>query len=153
MEPDLSGAPGVPTGGDGRGGPAPTSGTTGRHADRTSVAAEDRGGLEVRTRAIRTIVERAVLETPGTVAHRGGLGRLPGQGHPKASVDMHGRSARVSVDVACVWPCSVTDIAAGVRTRVRDLAARYSGVHVPSVDVVVHVVSADDVDETPRRVE
>ncbi|MDF9714756.1 Asp23/Gls24 family envelope stress response protein [Nocardioides sp. ChNu-153] len=115
--------------------------------------AENRGTLEVRTTAVRTLVERAVLETPGTVAHRSALGRLTGQGSPRADVEMHGRSARVSADVAAVWPCSVTAIAAGVRDRVRERAARLSGVHISTVDVTVHVVSPDDVDSPRRRVE
>ncbi|WP_447644749.1 hypothetical protein [Nocardioides zeae] len=119
--------------------------------DATTIDAADRGTLEVRTKAIRTLVEQAALETPGTVAHRAGLARLTGQS--RTTVEMHGRSARVTTDVACVWPCAVTQIAVEVRDRIRELAARYSGVHISSVDVTVHVVAPGDTDQPRRRVE
>ncbi|MDT9593502.1 Asp23/Gls24 family envelope stress response protein [Nocardioides zeae] len=115
--------------------------------------AGNRGSLEVRTRVLRTLVERAVLEVPGTVSHDSGLSKLPGLSSSKAGVEMHGRSARVSAQVACVWPCEVAALAEEVRRHVRATAARLSGVHISSVDVTVRVVSPDDVDDSSRRVE
>lgn len=113
----------------------------------------ERGTLDVRTRAIQHIVERAVLDTPGTVAHRGTLGKLIGTGSPRATITMEGRRARVDVDVAAVWPCPVTRIATDVRERVLREGARLSGVFIRTVDVTVHLVGADDVDQQSRRVQ
>ncbi len=113
----------------------------------------ERGTLDVRTKAIQHIVERAVLDTPGTVAHQGALGKLIGTGSPRASITMEGRRARVEVDVAAVWPAPVTRIATDVRDRVLREAARQSGVFIRTVDVTVHAVTPDAVDHQQRRVQ
>ncbi|WP_157559739.1 Asp23/Gls24 family envelope stress response protein [Nocardioides sp. Soil777] len=113
----------------------------------------ERGTLDVRTKAIQHIVERAVLDTPGTVAHQGALGKLIGTGSPRASITMEGRRARVEVDVAAVWPSPVTRIATDVRDRVLHEAVRQSGVFIRTVDVTVHLVTPDAVDHQQRRVQ
>lgn len=112
---------------------------------------DERGSLDVRTKALQHVVERVVLDTPGTVAHRSVLGRLRGSYAPKAEITRHGRAARVSVDVACVWPCRVSEIAALVRDGVRREAARMTGVHLVSVDVTVHTLTESDLDQSERR--
>ncbi|WP_167736735.1 Asp23/Gls24 family envelope stress response protein [Nocardioides sp. 1609] len=117
------------------------------------VRPDERGTLEVRVRAIQHVVEQTVLSTPGTVAHRTALGRLRGSNSPRADITMQGRSARVAVDVACVWPCHVAGIAARVRDTVRAEAARITGVHLHTVDVTVHTLGPAEVDQERRRVE
>lgn len=113
--------------------------------------AEERGTLDVRVKAIQHVVERAVLDTPGTVAHRTALGRLRGSNTPRADVTMQGRSARVAVDVACVWPCRIADIATQVRDTVCIETARITGIHVQSVDVTIHTVDTTEIDQPERR--
>lgn len=111
----------------------------------------ERGTLEVRTRALQHIVERTVLGAEGAVTHRRALGKLRGGDSPQAAITMEGRHARVSVDVAAVWPCRVSDIAERVRETVMQEAPRLSGVDVRTVDVTVHVLRPGDVDEHQRR--
>jgi len=120
-------------------------------AESSLVAPEERGTLDVRTRAIQHLVERVALDTPGTVAHRTTLGRLVGSGSPRARVTMDGRRARVDVDVAAIWPCRAADIATTVRERVLDEAARLSGVLIRAVDVTVHVIAPEAADEPETR--
>ena len=111
-----------------------------------AAAPDERGTLDVRTKALQHIVERIVLDTPGTVARTGTLGRIVGATSPRVAITMQGQRARVTVDVAAHWPCQVTRIAAVVRDRVRDEATQLSGVNIRSVDVTVHLVGADDTD-------
>lgn len=112
---------------------------------------DERGNLEVRVTAIEHVVERAALDTLGTVAHHTALGRLRGSNTPRADITMQGRSARVAVEVACVWPCRISEIATRVRDTVRTEAARITGVHIQSVDVTIHTVNAADLDQPERR--
>ncbi len=112
---------------------------------------DERGNLEVRVTAIEHVVERAALDTPGTVAHHTALGRLRGSNTPRADITMQGRSARVAVEVACVWPCRISEIATRVRDTVRAEAARITGVHIQSVDVTIYTVNAADLDQPERR--
>lgn len=112
---------------------------------------DERGTLDIRTKAIQHVVERVVLDTPGTVAHRTTLGRLRGAYTPKAEITRQGNGARVQVDVACVWPCRVSAIAAAVRDGVRRETARMTGVALLSVDVTIHTLSESDLDQSERR--
>lgn len=112
----------------------------------------DRGTLDVRTIAIEHIVERAASQVPGTIAHNAGLGKLLGKGYPSADVDVRGSSAWIRLQVAVVWPTPIEQIAVRARDQVREQTVRLSGVDVRRVDVTVHVVAADQVDATSRRV-
>lgn len=112
---------------------------------------QQRGVLDVRTKAIQHIVERVVTLTPGTVATRTAMGSLRGSNLPRASVSMQGGSARISVDVACAWPCRLSEIVAQVRDSVRTETARMAGSHVRSVDVKIHAVGAEDLAPSERR--
>lgn len=111
----------------------------------------ERGTLDVKTKAIQHIAERAVRETPGTVVHHSALNKLVGGSSPKANIIMEGKRARVEVDVAAVWPCNVTEIATDVRDRVLSEAARLSGVDIRTVDVTIHMIDASDTDDHERR--
>lgn len=120
----------------------------------TGAGTDERGTLDVRTRAVQHVVEQIALQTPGTVARSSVLGRLCGAQLPRAEVTRQGGSARVSLDVGARWPCRVSEIAASVRDSVRTEAARMTGVHVTSVDVTVHTLSESDLSpETERRVQ
>ena len=79
---------------------------------------DERGTLDLRVKAIQRIVEQVVRETPGTVSHRSTLGRLTGSNTPRATVSIQANSARVAVQVACVWPCPVAQVVArGIDAR------------------------------------
>ena len=117
-----------------------------------AVPPEERGTLEVRSQALQHLVETVVRRTPGTAAHKAGLGRIGlgqvglGSSYPQASVRLQGGRARITVDVACVWPCRVTEIATRVRDEVLAQGTRLSGVEIRDVDVTAHLVPAGDDD-------
>lgn len=120
----------------------------GRHVAEPPEAAE-RGSLEVRDRALVRIVEQVVLETPGAVRHRAGIGEAVTTGgvHPMArslprvEVDVRRRRARVTVEVAAAWPTPVGELAHQVRDNVLMRAADLSGTEIRAVDVTVHLVA------------
>ncbi|MEO9323187.1 Asp23/Gls24 family envelope stress response protein [Nocardioides sp. C4-1] len=116
-----------------------------------TTAPETRGTLEVRVRAVEKIVERVVLDVPGTVAHRSTLRRLVGSGSPRASAETHAGRTHLDVHVTCRWPCAVADVAAQVRDRVRTETSRMAGVEVRTVDVTVGLVSPADLEQPGRR--
>lgn len=113
-----------------------------------TVAPEERGTLEVRTKALEHLAERAALEAPGTVAHRGSLRGLLGGNVPHAEVTTSGQRVRVVLDVAVTWPADVARVAAGVRDHVLSRSSELGGVGVTSVDVTVHLVTPQD---SPRE--
>lgn len=115
--------------------------------------AADRGRLDVRTKALQHIVERLALAVPGSVTHESVMDKVRGAGAPHASVTMEGRSARVHVDVAAVWPARVTELAAGVRDAVLREAPRIAGVTIRSCDVSVRTITPAEADQPPRRVQ
>ncbi|MDQ2851377.1 MAG: Asp23/Gls24 family envelope stress response protein [Actinomycetota bacterium] len=111
-----------------------------------------RGTLDVRTVAIQHIVERAASQVPGTVAHSAGLGKLLGKGYPSADIDVRGASTWIRLQIAVVWPTALEEVAARARDQVREHTTRLSGTDVRRVDVTVHVVAADQANDTTRRV-
>lgn len=113
--------------------------------------AAERGTLEVRTRALQHLAEHAATQVRGTVAHTSRIGAL-GRGYPRADVSVESSRAWITVDVAATWPCRVTALAAEVRGSVRSETIRTTGTDVCTVDVTVHVVDADD-DQQSRRVQ
>ncbi|MEU6137518.1 Asp23/Gls24 family envelope stress response protein [Nocardioides sp. NPDC047086] len=114
---------------------------------------EDRGTLDVRSKALQRIVEHIVLQVPGTVTHRSTLGRITGMALPKADITTEGRAVRVTLDIAMAWPGNIAQVATAVRDTVRREAFRLSGIQVRSVDVTVHAVDPSASDDTGRRVE
>ncbi len=132
--------------------PAGTDGDTPDGGARGGQDPGQRGTLDVRTVAIQHIAEQVASQVPGTVAHSAGLGKLLGKGYPSADVDVRGSTTWIRLDVAVVWPTAVEQIAVRARDQVREQTARLSGSDVRRVDVTVHVVSADQVDGTGRRV-
>lgn len=113
----------------------------------------DRGTLDVRNKALQRIIERIVLQIPGTVAHRNTLGRLTGTALPKADITAEGRAVRVKLDIAMAWPGDVARVATAARDAVRQEAFRLSGIQIRSVDVTVHAVDPSAAEDTGRRVE
>jgi len=80
------------------------------------------------------------------------IAQVVGRQYPKATAEVAGARTKVDVDVAIVWPFSLADVTAAVRTvvnsRVRDLA----GLEVDAVNVTAaKIVQAEP--EQPRRVQ
>ncbi|TQL67907.1 putative alkaline shock family protein YloU [Nocardioides albertanoniae] len=123
--------------------------TTDNSADE---GAEGRGTLDVRNKALQHIIERVVLQVPGTVTRHSALGRITGMALPKADITTEGRSAVVKVDVAMAWPGNISQVATAARDTVRQEAFRLSGIQIRSVDVTVHAVDPATAEDT-RRVE
>ena len=111
----------------------------------------ERGTLDVRLKAVERVAELAALEVAGTVRHQGALDRVAGGGYPKVTTRVHGRSARITVQVACSWPAPVARLAERVRVKVLSQTTSLTGVHVASVDVTVHPITTTD-DDYSRRV-
>lgn len=104
----------------------------------------ERGNLDVRLKAVERVAELAALEVDGTLRHRGTLDKVSGGGYPRVTARVHGRSARLTVQVACSWPAPVARIAERVRVEVLNRTASLTGVHVASVDVTVHPIHHTD---------
>ena len=112
-------------------------------------AVDARGTLDVRLKAVERIAERAALEVEGTVRQRGTLDAVSGGGYPRVEARVHGRTARLTVHVACGWPAPVAHLAEQVRDTVLTRTSALTGVHVSSVDVTVHTISSST-DESRR---
>lgn len=119
----------------------------------SSQVAEHRGTLDVRTVAVEHLVEHIAAQVPGSVGSRSGLDRLRGRGYPRAQASVRGSSSWIRLEIAVVWPSSIEQIATVTRERVRSEAARMTGSDVRRVDVTVHVLTADQADTHPRRVQ
>lgn len=115
---------------------------------------DERGTLDVRSKALEQIICGASLTVAGTVAVHpaGGLQQLTGSTYPSASVSFAGTAARAELSVAAAWPCTVQELAANVRDRVRAEATRLSGTDISRLDVTVHLVTAGSVPTPTRRV-
>ena len=99
----------------------------------------DRGVLDVRDRAVASIVVAATLQSPGVHRHRTGLGRLAGRELPRVDVDVAGDHVRAHVDIAVEWGRPLGSVTAATRREVRDALAVHSGLTVDRV--TVHVAS------------
>lgn len=111
-----------------------------------------RGSLDVRQRVLTRMAEHTATLVPGSVTHTSTLGKIAGRGYPSASATISGRTSRIELDVAAVWPCDLDQLARTVRDRVKSETGRLSGTRVNSVDVTVHLVDKSDA-ATSRRVE
>ena len=112
--------------------------------------AEERGTLDVKSKAVTHIAERAAGEVEGTVTNATTVQKATGRGYPHASVRLDRNRAWVDLDVAVTWPAPVAKIAAQVRDTVSRRTTELSGLDVRRVDVTVHVVTQSE-DTTPAR--
>jgi len=113
--------------------------------------AAERGDLDVRDRALARIVEHAATSVPGSVRHSSTLDKLRGRSHPHADVQVQGSRAWVDLEVAATWPCLATELVESVRGTVLNETRRLSGLDVMRVDVRLHLVDPDRVDEPAAR--
>ncbi|MEU6859244.1 hypothetical protein AB0B28_10295 [Glycomyces sp. NPDC046736] len=107
---------------------------------------EERGTLSLNETAVAHVLEGAALGAPGSATRAALLGR----GYPKARATVkHGR-IWASIDVGVRWPGPTADTARGIARRVREEAARITGLDVAALDLTVHLVDSED--GTERRV-
>ena len=132
--------------------------------ERPRMGRNDDGTISISDAAVTKLVAHIAAEHPdaGAAAARV-LGRvLPGAGHlgvrgtdldalPKTSVDVDRSKAFVDLELAVRWPCSIPDVTAAVRERVRTRLDELVGLSVDEVHIVVAELVTDLA--TPPRVQ
>ena len=101
-----------------------------------------RGSLHLHDRVIERIAAAAATRVRG-VAPTAASGR----GLPDASCELAGHRARVSVEIAAVWPAPVPQVAMDVRDAVTERLEALAGVQAD----VVHVTVARVVRSAPTK--
>lgn len=124
--------------------------------ERARMGRNDEGTVSISDAAVTKLVAHAAAVHPdaGAAAARL-LGRaVPGAGHlgvrgtdldalPKTSVEVDRSTAFVHLELAVRWPCSVPEVAAAVRERVRTCLEDFVGLSVGEVHVVVAELVTD----------
>lgn len=100
----------------------------------------DAGRLEIRERAVQSIVVAAALTSPDVYRHRSGPGKLAGRALPRATVAVAGERVCADVEIAVGWGRPLSDVAAATRAHVRDALESVSGLAVDRVTVHVGAV-------------
>lgn len=125
-------------------------------SERVRMGRNDDGTISISDAAVTKLAAHAASEHPdaGAAAVRL-LGRaLPGAGHlgvrgtdldalPKTSVDVDRSKAFVQLELAVRWPCSVPEVTAGVRERVRSRLDELVGLTVEEVHITVAELVTD----------
>ena len=109
------------------------------------------GVLDVRKKAIESIVLHAASGVPGTVRSGGMVQRLRRTAWPHVSVTLRGGRAWIDLHVAARWPCPAERLADNVRRQVYTEASELSSVHIERLDVILHVVDASEATGTRSR--
>jgi uncharacterized alkaline shock family protein YloU len=99
-----------------------------------------RGELDIRDRAVQSIVVAAALTSPDVHRHRSGPGRLPGRVLPRATVEVAGERVCADVEIAVGWGRPLGAVAAATGRHVRDALEGVSGLAVDRVTVHVGAV-------------
>ncbi len=107
----------------------------------------ERGQLSVADRVVERVAGYAVTLVDGALAApKRVLGVNVGESRPEEEAQVrarvHGSFATVEATIAVRWPASVHQVAADVRTRLRDEVARVAAVEVDYVDIDVVSLSA-----------
>lgn len=114
-----------------------------------------RGRTVVADRALERLAVRIALDVPGVVRHASGP-PLSGLGDdlPEASAETAGERVRLRLRVAVRWEDPAHEVAAAVRSAVRDRLGAITGKRIDRVDVVVGAVlpSARVAEDRGRRV-
>ncbi|MCH1866914.1 Asp23/Gls24 family envelope stress response protein [Nocardioides sp. CFH 31398] len=132
--------------------PAPATGP-GHVAQGAERAPEERGSLELKTKALAHLAQHAATEVSGTVRSGNAVRRTLGRDYPRASARMDGLQASIELDVAVRWPAPVADIAGRTRDLVLQRTRDLAGIDIRRVDVTVHVVTDDESTTDTRRVQ
>ena len=111
-----------------------------------------RGRLDIAARVVERIATTEASSVTGVATVGSAIAQVVGRQYPKATAEVAGARTKVDVDVAIVWPFSLADVTAAVRTvvnsRVRDLA----GLEVDAVNVTAAKIVHTE-PEQPRRVQ
>lgn len=130
---------------------APVHPEAGQADERADRAPEDRGSLELKTKALSHLAQHAATEVSGTVRSGNAVRRTLGRDYPRASARMDGAQASIDLDVAVRWPAPVAQIAQRTRDLVLQRTRDLAGIDIRRVDVTVHVVTDDDTTTTETR--
>lgn len=90
-------------------------------------------------RAMEKVINAAIASVPGTAAVDAKLAGLAGRAFPRvmAQMDPDTQMVAVDVDIAVYWPSPVTDVAAAVRTAIREAVRDFTGFRTTRVNVTV----------------
>lgn len=106
-----------------------------------------RGRLDVKDRAVASMVVAAALNSPDVDRHGGGLGRLAGRDLPRVRVDVAGDHVAADVDIAVRWGRPLASVAAATAQRIHAALGSHGGLTVDRVGVHVATVIAPAADD------
>lgn len=110
-----------------------------------------RGGLTIAGKVVDRIAVHRSSRVTGVVESGSTLDGLVGRRLPRASSEVLGNTARVSVSVAVAWPLDLAEVAATVRDEVGRTVTELTGMRAVTVDVVVAGVEYES--QAGRRVQ
>lgn len=111
-----------------------------------------RGRLAIAARVVERIATTEATSVRGVATTGSTLAQVVGRHYPKASAEVAGGRARVDVDVAIVWPFSLAEVTAAVRTVVNSRVRGLAGLEVDAVNVTAAKIVHTE-PEQPRRVQ
>ena len=117
-----------------------------------SVDPGQRGRLAIAARVVERIATTEATSVRGVATTGSTLAQVVGRQYPKASAEVAGGRARVDVDVAIVWPFSLAEVTAAVRTVVNSGVRGLAGLEVDAVNVTAAKIVHTE-PEQPRRVQ
>ena len=109
----------------------------------------DRGDTVIEDRVLERIAAHAARDVSGVIATGTDADRPLARRLPKATAEVDGSRARVSLTIAVSWPHPLADVATAVRDHVRGVLAQMTGLQVDAVDVQVGQVVSPV--RAPRR--
>lgn len=114
---------------------------TGPHAGATTLAdPADRGHTTIADGVVERIARLAATDVPGVEPAGSGLSKVVGRQYPKVNADVAGSRARLTVEIAVVWPYPLADVCAQVRDHVTDRLTELTGLSIDTVDVTAATV-------------
>ncbi|WP_066582729.1 Asp23/Gls24 family envelope stress response protein [Cellulomonas timonensis] len=93
-----------------------------------------RGSLQIADSVIARVVEAAALTVDGVA---GPEKRAFGRGLPRSQSTVAGNRARITLEIATLWPRSAAEVAMAVRDRVREQVGALLDLTADSVGVEV----------------
>lgn len=103
---------------------------------------EGRGRTVIADRVLERLAARIALEVPGVFRHSRGpdvLAPLTAS-LPRADAEAAGERVLLGLQLAVAWDVAALDVAAQVRSRVRDRLSQVTGKLVDRVDVTIDVL-------------
>ncbi len=110
-----------------------------------------RGTTTIADKVVQKIASVAAGEIGAVTDTRSRWASVVRRGLPRATATVAGGSARITVDVAAIWPSPLSAVAAKVRDQVTHQVSSLTGIEVVAVDVTIADVV--HLETTRRRVE